>query len=137
MTQLSFDFLYEKKISISKLIEELEFGIEENLFKTNFYFEKNRKNGPKIDPDPDGLLVKHKKKFLSAHIEVEFDHGLLYGETTVCLDERGHKRIKSAILFYHCEIEQPKTLFSEQKKGIYTMKFDCTIDFENKFITIK
>jgi hypothetical protein len=129
MTKLFFQKLFTKKDSFEELLEQAELGLDFFSNRDTFFFETN------FDPDPNGYLVNHKKKFVSAQINVEYEYGIYEGEERLCY-YNGRNIIKSATLKYRYIIDKPKTLFTDRVQGTITEDFPCTIDFDEKKITL-
>lgn len=129
MTQLSFHKLVTTSISFEEMLEQAELGVYIFSNKKTFFFESN------VDPDPNGLVVKNKIEFVSSQINVEYEHGIYEGEEKLCI-ANGRYIIKSATLIYTYIIDKPKTLYTERVQGTITECFPCTIDFDEKKITL-
>lgn len=132
---LVFDKLFTKAISQEEVDD---FDSEKDQLRETYYFGTSEGGKPDFshDPDSNGVLCEHKTKFVSACIKVEYASDIFEGEAHRIYDKNGREIISSAVLIYCCEINKPKTLFTEPIKGKVEKKFSCTIDFDTKEIKI-
>jgi hypothetical protein len=132
---LVFDKLFTKAFSLKEIDK---FDSERDHMKETYYFGTSEEESPDLsyDPDSNGVLCEHKTKFVSAYIKVKYAFDIFDGEAHRIYDSNGREIISSAVLIYRCEIDKPKTLFTEAIKGDVEKKFPCTIDFDTKEIKI-